>query len=132
MKSKNLLLIFVVLCLVFSGCAMLGKIAPSAIDEQGNVVAGTHELSSSAQTAVSLSGPYGQAAAGAVLLVWNFVERFRRNKNEKGLIATVKALKQAGSDPATKESFDKIKGYLQNAHEVAGVSPIINNILAKL
>ena len=129
---KNLLLICIIVCLAFSGCAMLEKIAPSAIDEQGAVIAGTHELTATAKTVTGVTGPYGQAAAAGILLIWNFVERFRRNKNEKGLIATVKALKQAGDNPATKEAFEEIKGYLKNAHSVAGVNTTIKSILAKL
>lgn len=128
----NLLLTLVMLFALFAGCTVLEKIAPSAIDEQENVIAGTHELTPAAETATRMVGPYGQAAAGTILLVWNFIERFRRNKSQKGFVATVRALKQAGEDDATKAAFEQIKVYLQKAHQIANVESDVKSILAKL
>ena len=126
------LLCGMVFLLTVVGCAFLQRVAPSAVDETGAVVPGTHALTQQAKSVVDNLGPYGQAATAIPLLIWNFVELVRAKRDQKGLIATVKALKQASDDPKTQEAFDQIKEYLKNAHNIAGVQPEIKNILAKL
>lgn len=131
MNKITIVLGIVILC-TFAGCAFLQKVAPSQLDEAGQPIPGTHTLNETAQAVATNLGPYGSAAAAIPLLIWNFVELVRAKKDQKGLIATVKALKQAGDDPKTKEAFEAIKGYLKNAHSVAGVDSVIKNLLAKL
>jgi len=128
------ILIGLVICLmVFCvGCTTIETIAPSQLDEAGNVIPGTHQLNPTAQAVAENLGVWGQAAAAVPLLIWNFVEMAKAKKDQKGLMATIKALRLASTDPKTKASFDKIKEYLKNAHDVAGVSARINALLAKL
>lgn len=128
---KNWLLVSVMV-LLLSGCALLTKIAPSQVDEAGNVVPGTHTLTSTAQTGVDVTGPYGQAGAAILLLVWNFVERVKAKKSTDGLKSTLIALKQAADDPETKAAFEQVKAYLKNAHDSAGVRKDIDALLAKI
>jgi len=121
----SLFLVFLV------GCSFLEKFAPSQLDEQGKPIAGTHQLTPFA-TSTSQAIPYGEVATGVLLLVWNFVERVRANKNEKGLKATVLAIKQAGQDPATADAIAQLKIKLSQAHELANVKPLINYIISKV
>lgn len=132
--QRAVLILFVMLCLTvfMAGCATLERIAPSAVDEQGNVIPGTHALTDTGKAIAGNLGPWGQAAAAIPLLVWNFFELAKAKRDQKGLIATVKALHQASKDPKTKEAFEKIKEYLKNAHSVAGVDANIKALLAKL
>lgn len=118
--------------LFFSGCALLNRIVPSSTDEQGNVIPGTHELTDSGKSVAANFGVYGELAVGIPLLVWNFVERFRRKNTEKGLMSTVVALKSAFDDVSTQADIDAIKSKLSSAHKVAGVEGMIKNILAKI
>jgi len=130
--KQVLIMIVVLFCLVYSGCTMLEKIAPSAVDELGNVIPGTHELTDSVKAVSSNFGLYGEVAVGIPLLVWNFVERFKRKRVNDGLVSTVIALKDAADDPATKEAFNKIKDKLKSAHKVAGVTDVVKGIIAKV
>lgn len=127
-----MMVLMVFICLVFAGCAAIQALAPSAVDEAGNVIPGTHELTDTAKSVTANLGVYGQAAAAIPLLIWNFVELAKGRKSKKGLVATVMALKQAADDPSTKKQFEDIKGYLKSAHKVAGVDLSIKNLLAKL
>lgn len=122
----------VVLAVMLSGCALLNKLAPSHFDEDGQPLPGTHELNPGAQAATDAVGPYGQAAAAIILLAWNFVERAKSKKTGDGLKSTLIALKQASDDPDTKAAFEKVKLYLKNAHDSAGVRKDIDALLAKI
>ena len=118
--------------ILFSGCSLMNKIAPSHIDETGATLPGTHTLTPFAQTATDATGPYGQAAVASILLVWNFVERFKAKKSGEGLKATLAGLSQAAKDPDTKAAFEQVKLYLKNAHDAAGVRKEIDLLLAKM
>jgi uncharacterized protein YceK len=131
MRTATIVL-FLTVCLVVSGCALLTKVAPSQLDEQGVAIPGTHQLNEQAQAVTSGLGVYGQVGAGALLLLWNFVEIYKAKKTQKGLLSTITALKQASDDPTIKEAWEKIKAYLANAHQVAGVQQDIDNLIAKL
>jgi hypothetical protein len=125
------LILIVALVLFLPACAWLNKIAPADFDETGQPIPGTHKLTPGSQNFVDLTGPYGQAGVAIPLLVWNFIEIFKRKRTEKGLVATITALKQAGDDPKTKEAFEQIKIYLKSAHEYTGVKTLINSLIAK-
>ncbi len=128
---KNWLMLLAVVVL-FSGCALLNKFAPSQVDEAGNALPGTHELTPLAKTAAGAGGPYAEAVAFALLGVWNFFERAKSKKNGDGLKATLAGLKSAAEDPATKAAFEQVKLYLKNAHDSAGVRKEIDLLLAKI
>lgn len=126
------MVLFVLICILISGCAMLEGIAPSQFDEQGNVIAGTHQLTDQGQAIVSNTGVMGGLATAIPLLVWNFVEIYKSKKKEKGLISTVKALKSASTDPEVVKAWATIKEYLEQAHDVAGVKQYMQGILASI
>ena len=125
------IMVLAVLLFVVTGCAFFEKIAPSQLDESGKAIPGTHELVPEAKAVASNLGVYGEVAVGIPLLVWNFVERVRRKKSDGGLMATVRALKEAADDPNTKEAFELIKSKLKSAHKVAGVEGLIKGLIAK-
>lgn len=114
-----------------SGCAFLEKIAPSGVDELGAPVPGTHAVIQPVKS-VTDAIPYGEAAVGIMLLVWNFIEKAKANKNQKGLMATVRAIEQAGKDPDIKEAVKKIKTILSNAHDIAEVQPLLRELLKRV
>ena len=110
----------------------MNRLAPSSFDEAGNPVPGTHELTETANTVASNFGPYGSAAAAIPLLIWNFVELVRAKRDQRGLIATVKAIDEAAKNPTIKEAAEKIKVYLGSAHKIAGVNKTIDGLLTKV
>lgn len=148
---KQFLLIFV---LVLGGCTAIDRavnhIAPNqteivqATDPVTGVttnsiveVPGTHEpLPITKDTAAAI--PYGTFALGLLLLGVNFYQSMQAKKlklvtdqTATGLKATVLAIEQASQDPEIKDAITKLKVALANAHQVAGVEPIIRDILAK-
>ena len=131
-KSMKMIWFSVVLAGLLSGCALLNKFAPSQYDPQGNPIPGTHELTTPAKTVIDATGPYGQAAVAAFLMVWGFIERAKANKKGNGLVATLTGLKQAGQDPKTKAAFEEVKAYIKNAHDSAGVRKDIDEMLATI
>lgn len=117
--------------ILLGGCTLANKIAPAQLDADGNPIPGTHQVSQPIQdTAATI--PYGSVALNGVLLVWNFIERARANKNGKGLIATVSAIKQASKDPEIQAAVEKLKGYLATSHKAAGVQPLVDAAIAKV
>ncbi len=120
--KKAILISFIAVVLCFTGCSLIEKIAPSQLDAAGSPIPGTHDV----------SHPYGEAAIGVLLLVWNGYEKIRANKFGKGLTSTVQAIEKAGEDPALAELVAKLKEELSHAHDVAGVQPIIKAVLSKL
>ena len=114
-----------------AGCAWLNKVAPSQTDESGSSIPGTHAVSQTTQDVAGMI-PYGSVALNGFLLVWNFIEQAKAKKVGNGLKSTVLAIKQASEDPAIKEAIEKLKVYLANAHNVAGVQPLIRDLLAKV
>lgn len=123
---------FILLVVTFAGCATLNKVFPSKVDEQGNVIPASHEASDMANTVAGfIPNGYGTIFLTAFAGVWNFYERYKRNRSEKTLMATVRAIKEAGQDPATKDDIDKIKELLSKAHAMAGVKKEINAMIAK-
>ncbi len=132
-KAIMISLLLMVVC--FVGCAALSRtvnsIAPSQVDPSGNVIPGSHTaLPITSDTAGAI--PYGSFVLNALLLGWNFVEKAKANKVKSGLIATVQAIEKAGQDPAIKDAIVTLKEDLSHAHDVAGVQPIIKDILAKI
>lgn len=128
---KATIISFILVCLMFSGCALLNKVAPSQLDESGNPIPGTHDVSQPIKD-VSKSIPYGEAVVGILLLAWNGIEKYRANKLEKGLKATVRAIKGVLEDPAMKEQAEAIKDSLRNAHANSGSTDMIKTMIAKV
>lgn len=126
---------FMAVVLICAGCAAVSKaanrVAPSQVDSTGQPIPATHTATPlAADTAAAI--PYGSFALNALLLIWNFVERVKADKVDKGLRSTVLAIEQAGKDPATADAIAKLKVDLANAHQVAGIQPVIQDILAKV
>ena len=132
---QKLFITMLVASSVLVGCSFLAnlgnKIAPSQVDTAGNAILGTHKLTPLAKD-VGGAIPYGMPVLLGFSTVWNLFERARANRNGKGLIATIKAIKQASEDPEMKAAWETLRGYLSNAHDSADVTPLIKDLLAKV
>lgn len=128
---KATILSFSLVCLFFTGCALLNKVAPSQLDEAGNPIPGTHDVSQPIKD-TSKAIPYGEAVLGIFLLAWNGFEKYRANKLEKGLKATVRAIKGVLEDPAMQAQAEAIKESLRNAHANSGSTALIKALIAKV
>ena len=126
-----MIVMLAVIGLTVAGCAFLESVAPSAVDEAGVAIPGTHELSPLAKD-VSDAVPYGGVATTIFLLVWNFAERTKSRKTTAGLMSTIRAIELASQDPETKEAIEKLKLQLAEAHQSVDVQPLINRLLAKI
>lgn len=129
---NRMIILTLTILVIFTGCAWLESVAPSQVDEQGNKIPGTHTLNPTGQALADNAGVFGGLATAIPLLIWNFVELTKAKKDQKGLVATIKAIKAASDDPKVKSAWDTIKAYLENAHDVAGVKQRIQDLLAKL
>ncbi len=124
------------LVLMFAGCAAaenaLNKIAPNQINAETNQeIPGTHTPTPlTADTAGAI--PYGSIALSILLLGVNFFQKYQADKVGKGLKSTIQAIEVAGNDPAMADAISKLKVQLSNAHQVAGIQPVIQDILAKI
>lgn len=134
--------------LFFGGCSALGKAVNTIAPNQTEVVSTTDPITGViTNTVVEVPGshialpitnsaagaiPYGPIALAGLLLIVNFYERYRSNKVGKGLQSTIQAIELAGKDPATAAAIAELKVKLSQAHQYAGVQPLINDILAKL
>lgn len=129
--NKAILISFLLLVLTISGCALANKIAPSKLDDSGNPIPGTHDVSLGLHSTASTI-PYAEPLIGILLLAWNGVEKYKSYKLGKGLISTVQTIEKLGEDPDMKEAIAKLKDQLSHAHDVAQVQPEIKSILAKI
>lgn len=117
--------------LVLGGCAFMNRVAPSQLDENGNPIPGTHDVTQPIKD-IAHPIPYADVVIGIGLLIWNGYEKYKKNKVEKGLMATIRAIEQTGKDPAIEDAIAKLKVNLSHAHKVAGVQPMINDMLEKV
>lgn len=131
MMNKAVMLSFIAVLLVFSGCAFMNKVAPSQLDEAGNTIPGTHDVVQPVKD-VAHAIPYGDVVIGILLLAWNGAEKYKSYKLGKGLKSTIQAIEKAGEDPAIADSIAKLKILLSNAHDVANVQSEVKDILAKI
>lgn len=133
--KKALLLTGLVLLATIVGCAWVSKeaglVAPSQVDATGNVIPGTHALTPAAQDATKQI-PYGDVIVGIGLLIWNGIERYKASKMKTALTSTVQTIENAGDDPAMAANIATLKTQLDQAHQVAGIQPIVQDILAKI
>lgn len=123
--------ILVMFIAIFSGCAMLQRAAPSQMDETGNAIPGTHQLTPLAQSTADAI-PYGGVVASVFLLAMNFFEVAKSKKTKNGLMATIRAIEAASKDPDIKDAIAKLKLLLKESHQTANVQPLINELLAKV
>ncbi len=132
-KAINITLLSLILFV--SGCAasasLLNKVAPNQVDSSGKEIPGTHTAIPIAQDTAGAI-PYGSLALNGLLLVVNFIQKVQNDKIGRGLKSTVQAIEQAGKDPSIAEAVSKLKVDLSNAHDIANVKPLINDILAKV
>ena len=119
------------MCLFFSGCALIDKLAPSQIDESGAVIPGTHTATTLVKE-VADAVPYGGVALSILLLITNGVEIVRSKKTTRGLMATIRTIEEAGDDPKMKEAVAELKILLAKSHSDWNVQPLINRLLSKL
>ena len=118
-------------CFFLAGCALLDQALPPQLDQAGNPIPGSRQPSFVTQ-AIADTVPYGGVVLNVLLLALAGYEKFRQNKVEKGLLATLKAGELMAKDPAMAELWQKVKEAYEKAHDQAGVTQIINQYLAKL
>ena len=124
------ILILTLIFLTIGGCAWLDKQFVPTYDEQGNEIARTPTAT---VQAVADSVPYGNLALNVILLVYGGIATYKKYKTEKGLTATVTAIKAASEDPALKDAVQKVKdSYLNPAQKSAGVLDLIKLVIAKV
>ena len=129
---RALILILVVVCIFFAGCAILDKVAPSQLDESGEPIPGSREPTELTKS-IADSVPYGSTALYFLLFAVGGYEKFKSYKLEKGLKATLLAGKQVAKDPEMKVLWEKVKEkYYRPAHESAGITGLIKILIAKL
>lgn len=132
---KHLLLLSIIIAFVASiaGCALMNKVLPGQVDANGQIISGTHQATASAQGLAGLI-PYGIGSVllNVIQLAWNGYEKFKADKVDKGLNATLIALNQVKDDPNLKADWEQIKAILSKAHIVSGVQPLIQRLLAKI
>lgn len=127
---KSLMLVLVLVCFTMAGCAALDRVLVPQYDEQGNEIGrAPTELVAAAADAV----PYGNVALNGMLLLLAGVAKFKQYKTEKGLKATVIAIKDASKDPELETAMQKLKdSYLRQTQEASGTRNLIKLLLAKI
>jgi len=127
---KSVIVLCLLFCFVIGGCAWLDTQLVPTYDEQGNEIGRTP---TETIKAVADSVPYGNVALNVALLLLAGVAKFKQYKTEKGLVATVSAIKEASKDPALEVAVQKVKdAYLAPAQKCSGTQTLIKLILAKL
>ena len=128
---KSLIIPFLLLIV---GCAWFGRtidtIAPNQV-VNGVEVPGTHVAAPFTKD-VADAIPFGSIALSALLLGVNFWQKVKANKLTAGLASTIQAIEAAGKDPAIASAIAQLKVALSNAHQIANVQPLINDLMAKL
>lgn len=125
--------LIITMCLfsfIVGGCAWLDKNFVPQYNEQGIEVG---REPTELVKAVADTVPYGNVALNMALLLFAGVAKFKQYKTEKGLKATVVAIKKASEDEDLAEAMDKVKeAYLKPSHQTAGATTLIKMLLAKL
>lgn len=127
--NKFIIALLALSLFTLTGCAVLDKLVPAQYDEEGNFI--TREPTEITK-AVAGAIPYGDVALYAVLLLSTGWQKYKRNKVEKGLKATLMAGKQVANDPKMAELWEKLKEVYRKEHEDSGSTALIKNMLAKL
>lgn len=126
---KQILILTIVLFTV-GGCAWLDTQFKPVLNEQGQEIG--REPTATIK-AVADSVPYGNVALNVILLVYGGIATFKKYRTEKGLVATVTAIKRASEDPTISEAVQKVKdAYLNPAQKSAGVLDLIKLVIAKV
>jgi hypothetical protein len=128
--NKFIVSVMILGLLCFAGCAWLNKVAPNQVDASGNIISGTHQVPQTTQDVAAMI-PYGSVGLNGFLLVWNFIERAKSKKTASGLMATVRAIKQASDDPDIQAAAAKLKEYLRINQQAVGVQSLIKDYIAK-
>ncbi len=141
--------------LMFAGCAAaenaLNRVAPdktqvvTSTDSNGvqtNSVVdipGTHTLTPTASAVINdvspLAGPispFVMPIVSLILLGINFFQKTKNGKLSDAISSTVQTIENASSDPTIAPAIAILKTKLAQSHQIAGVQPIINNVLADL
>jgi hypothetical protein len=140
--SKNFYLILAlgILC----GCAAINKgfneVAPDQVNAVTNQeIPGTHALTPTASAVISdvspLAGPvapFVMPFISLVLLGVNFFQKTKNGQLTNAITSTVQTIENAGNDPTLAPAIAILKTKLAASHQIAGVQPIINNVLSDL
>ena len=128
---NKMLLVLMLGCFFMAGCSLLDKAAPAQYDASGKEIPGSR-VPTEFTKAVADTVPYGNVALNLILLLTTVAAVYKQKKTETGLIATLKAGQQAAADPATAEAWEKLKQVYADAHNSAGLTGYINELLAKI
>lgn len=146
--KKLLIFIFLGMSVFLAGCTTLSKIANDVApctrdclrdadgvcmigtEGQGACIPGTHKIEPKYEGPIA-SVPYGQAAAAAVLIVWNALSIVRGNKYKKGLKGTVEAINQVRNDPTVIADWTKLRDALKANQQASGGRPTVEKVMAE-
>lgn len=132
------------LCAMFIGCAGINKafnqVAPNQVNSETNQeIVGTHALTPTAsavvQDASPLAGPFGIFVMPIISLLLLGVNAFQKVQNGQltsAITSTVQTIENAGNDPTLAPAIAVLKTQLATSHQIAKVTPIINNVLSDL
>lgn len=135
----------VALCALLVGCTGINKlfnnVAPNQVNAETNQeIVGTHTLTPVAQNIVTDAGAAGAAAgfpfvpvivAGILGLV-NAFQKWQNGKLNDALVSTVQTIETASTDPSLAPAIATLKNKLATSHQLVGVQPLINDILASI
>lgn len=133
--KKMMLLALCGLMLTLGGCAAfdrgLNQFAPNQVDASGNPIPGTHTATAATNTLAGMI-PYGGYVLSALLLATNIYQKIASDKTKKALNATIVAIDKAKADPSTAAVMPAVVAQLSTAHEAAGVTQEIKNVIANV
>lgn len=154
--KKNALGILLLTVLVFSGCAAVDRafntVAPNQKQTitttnadtgvQTNTIVdipGTHALTPQATAVITdtapLTGPvapFVMPFISLILLGVNFFQKTKNGQLSSAITSTVQTIENAGNDPSLAPAIVILKNKLASSHQIAGIQPVINNVLADL
>lgn len=142
--NKKLLGVFLIGIVFLVGCSAINKafnsVAPNQVNAETNQeIVGTHTLtpvaSSVAQDAAPLAGPISpfiMPIISLILLGVNFFQKAQNGQLTSAITSTVQTIENAGNDPTLAPAVAILKTQLATSHQIAGVQPIINNVLSDL
>jgi len=114
-----------------AGCSLIDYVAPPQYDESGVAVPDSREPTELVKGIADVV-PYGETGLAVFMFLVAGFERFKRNKTEKGLKATLMAGKKVAKDPELQKHWEKIKEIYKIEHENTGTYSFIKLAIAKL
>ncbi len=141
---NKLMLAVVASVFILGGCTALNgalnKVAPDQVNAETNAeIPGTHTLTPTATAVINDSAPLTGPVApfvmpfiSLVLLGINFFQKTKNGQLTSAITSTIQTIENAGNDPTLAPAVSILKNQLAQSHQIAGIQPIINNILSDL